>query len=48
MTRALTTFVSSVSHRRISAEVSRDLAAATTTPMVTAINESPRTTDVRR
>ncbi len=48
MTRALTTFVSSVSHRRISAEVSRDLAAATTTPMVTAINESPRTADVRR
>jgi FAD-dependent urate hydroxylase len=46
MTRALTTFVSSVSHRRISAEISRDLAAATTTPMVTAMNESPRTTDL--
>ncbi len=37
MTRALTTFVSSVSHRRISAEVSRDLAA-----------ELPRTIDLRR
>src|ERR1700737_419276 len=48
MTRALTTFISSVSHRRISAEISRDLAAATTTPMVTAMNESPRTTDLRR
>ncbi|HEX2400271.1 MAG TPA: 2-polyprenyl-6-methoxyphenol hydroxylase, partial [Mycobacterium sp.] len=29
MTWALTTFLSSVSHRRISAEVSRDLAATT-------------------
>jgi FAD-dependent urate hydroxylase len=48
MTRALTTFVSSVSHRRISAEISQHLAAATTAPMVTAINESPCATDVRR
>ena len=45
-TRALTRFVGSVSHRRISAEISRDLAAATATPMVTAMNESPGTTDL--
>ena len=32
MTWALTTFLASVSHRQISAEVDRDLAAATTTP----------------
>jgi 2-polyprenyl-6-methoxyphenol hydroxylase-like FAD-dependent oxidoreductase len=34
MTWALTTFLHSVSHRRISAEVSRDLGAATTTDLV--------------
>jgi FAD-dependent urate hydroxylase len=34
MTWALTTFLRSVSHRRISAEVSRDLGAATTTDLV--------------
>ncbi len=34
MTWALTTFLRSVSHRRISAEISRDLAAATTTHLV--------------
>ncbi len=48
MTWALTTFLRSVSHRRISAEVSRDLGAATTTPMLTAMNGSPRTTDLCR
>jgi len=47
-TRALTRFVGSVSHRRISAEISRDLAAATTPPMVTAMSESRRTTDLCR
>jgi FAD-dependent urate hydroxylase len=36
MTWALTTFLRSVSHRRISAEVSRDLGAATTTDLVVA------------
>ena len=36
MTWALTTFLRSVSHRRISAEVSRDLGAATTTDLVPA------------
>ena len=34
MTWALTTFLRSVSHRRISAEISRDLGAATTTDLV--------------
>jgi FAD-dependent urate hydroxylase len=34
MTWALTTFLRSVSHRRISAEISRDLGAATTTHLV--------------
>jgi FAD-dependent urate hydroxylase len=34
MTWVLTTFLRSVSHRRISAEISRDLAAATTTHLV--------------
>ena len=46
MTWALTTFLCWVSHRRISAEVSRDLATAPATQMVTAMNESPRTTDL--
>jgi FAD-dependent urate hydroxylase len=36
MTWALTTFLRSVSHRRMSAEISRDLAAATTTHLVNA------------
>jgi FAD-dependent urate hydroxylase len=36
MTWALTMFLSSVSHRRVSAEISRDLAAATTTRLVNA------------
>jgi FAD-dependent urate hydroxylase len=30
MTRALTTFLRAVSHRRMSREISRDIAAATT------------------
>src|SRR5271163_996991 len=34
MTWALTTFLRAVSHRRISAEISRELGAATTTPLV--------------
>jgi FAD-dependent urate hydroxylase len=36
MTRALTTFLRSVSHHRMSAEISRDLGAATTTHLVDA------------
>jgi FAD-dependent urate hydroxylase len=36
MTWALATFLRSVSHRRISAEISRDLAGATTTHLVSA------------
>jgi FAD-dependent urate hydroxylase len=39
MTWALTTFLRSVSHRRISAEISRDLAAATTTTYLVHANE---------
>jgi FAD-dependent urate hydroxylase len=36
MTRVLTTFLRSVSHHRMSAEISRDLGAATTTQLVDA------------